>query len=213
MRAEICRYYNQELDVVYNAYLKAIHSKFNKKHTDTPCYEIQFKLKMSLNYNINGGLCSVLFMSYKTGTAVCIQYNIKQAFGANYKSHESDMTSFVEKQLNIFSEKTKISVLEFESAKESSMSSSHIVPILDFDNSTSESSSLKKGLKIGLLGGAGCLIFAIVLAVLLNSNSPSKYTCGHDSCKENGPFPCYGKNNTCPNYTYCYKDPYCDQCD
>ena len=28
-----------------------------------------------------------------------------------------------------------------------------------------------------------------------------------------GPYPCYGKNNTCPNYTYNYKDLYCDKCD
>ena len=46
------------------------------------------------------------------------------------------------------------------------------------------------------------------------SDSPNSNTkCNHTSCKENGPFPCYGKNNTCPNYTYCYKDMYCDECD
>ena len=37
--------------------------------------------------------------------------------------------------------------------------------------------------------------------------------CNHPECKENGPFPCYGKNNTCPNKTYCYQDLYCDYCD
>ena len=39
-----------------------------------------------------------------------------------------------------------------------------------------------------------------------------KDSCGHESCKENGPFPCCGKNNTCSNTTSCYKDLYCDDC-
>lgn len=46
-----------------------------------------------------------------------------------------------------------------------------------------------------------------------SSNGSSSSKCSHQSCKENGPFPCYGKNNTCPNYTYCYQDMYCDECD
>ena len=46
-----------------------------------------------------------------------------------------------------------------------------------------------------------------------SNNSSSSYRCNHQSCKENGPFPCYGKNNTCPNFTYCYQDMYCDECD
>ena len=45
------------------------------------------------------------------------------------------------------------------------------------------------------------------------SSGGSSNRCSHESCKEYGPFPCYGKNNTCPNYTYCYKDLYCDKCD
>lgn len=54
------------------------------------------------------------------------------------------------------------------------------------------------------------LIFTSFLG-LLPSNSSQ--TCDHPACKENGPFPCYGKNNTCPNYTNCYQDLYCDECD
>ena len=53
----------------------------------------------------------------------------------------------------------------------------------------------------------GC-IFIVKSCVGDNSSS-----CGHPSCKENGPFPCYGKNNTCPNHTNCYLDLYCDKCD
>ena len=49
----------------------------------------------------------------------------------------------------------------------------------------------------------------------LNSSngSSSSNKCTHQSCKENGPFPCFGKNNTCTNFTYCYQDMYCDECD
>ena len=47
-----------------------------------------------------------------------------------------------------------------------------------------------------------------------SSNKPnsSKYTCGHSSCIANGPFYCMGKNDTCPNKTYCAYDLYCDSC-
>ena len=43
--------------------------------------------------------------------------------------------------------------------------------------------------------------------------SYSKTSCGHASCAENGPFYCMGKNNTCPNKTYCAYDLYCNSCD
>ena len=58
-----------------------------------------------------------------------------------------------------------------------------------------------------------CLIVAIGFTGLTTISNSGSSSCGHPSCKENGPFPCYGKNNTCPNYTYCYKDLYCNQCD
>ena len=37
--------------------------------------------------------------------------------------------------------------------------------------------------------------------------------CNHASCKENGPFYCMGKNNTCKNKVYCAYDLYCNECD
>ena len=61
------------------------------------------------------------------------------------------------------------------------------------------------------------VLVCIALFLALSSKYTSKDTntpmCGHQSCAENGPFPCYGKNNTCPNKTYCAYDPYCDSCD
>lgn len=57
------------------------------------------------------------------------------------------------------------------------------------------------------------LVVVVLISLLVNPIDPSQQSCGHPGCEENGPFPCYGKNNTCPNYTDCYKDLYCDQCD
>ena len=57
--------------------------------------------------------------------------------------------------------------------------------------------------------------FLVIIFIAFNPFKTGNNTtsCSHASCKENGPFHCYGKNNTCPNYTYCYKDLYCDECD
>lgn len=45
------------------------------------------------------------------------------------------------------------------------------------------------------------------------NSSSSNQKCSHASCKINGPFYCMGKNDTCPNQTYCAYDFYCDECD
>ena len=55
-----------------------------------------------------------------------------------------------------------------------------------------------------------CMGIFIGLALL---SKGSKGGCGHAACQENGPFLCYGKNNTCPNTTGCCYDLYCDECD
>ena len=58
------------------------------------------------------------------------------------------------------------------------------------------------------------VIVGILCAVSMVLPSPdTQVSCGHPDCEVNGPFPCMGKNNTCPNYTYCYKDIYCDECE
>ena len=46
-----------------------------------------------------------------------------------------------------------------------------------------------------------------------SSSSSNSTSCGHESCKENGPFYCVGKNDTCKNKTDCAYDLYCDQCE
>lgn len=60
------------------------------------------------------------------------------------------------------------------------------------------------------------LVFSIAVTLVSLRISTAKDTvekCSHPACAEEGPFPCYGKNNTCPNYTYCYQDRYCDECE
>lgn len=73
----------------------------------------------------------------------------------------------------------------------------------------------KKAVKILSILLAVCILIGWIIIGSSTSDgcSSSSSSCGHPSCKENGPFPCYGKGNTCPNYTYCYKDLYCNQCD
>ena len=56
------------------------------------------------------------------------------------------------------------------------------------------------------------LLLTILVGVVTACDAASG-SCGHDSCKENGPFYCMGKNDTCPNKTYCAYDYYCDECD
>ncbi len=50
----------------------------------------------------------------------------------------------------------------------------------------------------------------IVIALIIAFSNKG---CGHPDCKKYGPFPCYGKDNTCTNTTDCYLDMYCDKCD
>ena len=56
------------------------------------------------------------------------------------------------------------------------------------------------------------LVFGMCM-ILSNKNDNTGNRCNHPVCKENGPFYCMGKNNTCPNKTYCCYDLYCDSCD
>lgn len=73
---------------------------------------------------------------------------------------------------------------------------------------------------MGKIGRKGWLIAVLLVVMLLcsacvggsSSSGSSKYSCGHASCKENGPFWCMGKNDTCKNQTYCAYELYCDEC-
>ena len=59
------------------------------------------------------------------------------------------------------------------------------------------------------------VVVVLILALIgaCSGGGSSTPACGHASCAENGPFYCMGKNDTCPNKTYCAYDYYCSQCD
>lgn len=59
---------------------------------------------------------------------------------------------------------------------------------------------------------AGALAVCVAVFALILSK-PADSSCGHPDCEKYGPFPCYGKNNTCGNTTDCCYDLYCDQCE
>lgn len=58
-----------------------------------------------------------------------------------------------------------------------------------------------------------CIEIAIIYAVFVIVSMGFSGRCNHKNCREYGPFPCMGKNDTCENKTYCAYDFYCDECD
>lgn len=76
------------------------------------------------------------------------------------------------------------------------------------------SAALKKWRLYALIAAVIMVVIYGCIFMIVNNDSPNDTAgCGHESCAENGPFPCYGKNNTCTNTTNCYQDLYCDKCD
>ena len=63
---------------------------------------------------------------------------------------------------------------------------------------------------------AAVVLIAVIVGLLTNSGS-SKGPWHSSNVKNdgtgNGPYPCYGKHNTCSGKTYNYRDLYCDSCD
>ena len=59
----------------------------------------------------------------------------------------------------------------------------------------------------------GVSLLVIILVGVINACDTGSGRCDHESCRENGPFYCVGKNNTCSNKTYCANDLYCSECD
>lgn len=136
MEVSICRFFNQPLEEIYNAYIRSIHTQFCENCIQTPYQRIEFKLKFSFRYNMNGGNCTLLFMSHKNGTAVYIQYNILQLVGARYKAHEIRMTSFVENQLHLISQQIFLNIDDFSYRPESTSYASPSTPATPFADTT-----------------------------------------------------------------------------
>ena len=101
MRREICHYFATDVPYVFKAYKQVIKEIFNENCTETPYHTLSFSLGFSFRYNMNGGVCTLHFMPYNNGTAVCIRYTIVQAFGARYGAHDKHMLKLVEKKLNL----------------------------------------------------------------------------------------------------------------
>ena len=64
-----------------------------------------------------------------------------------------------------------------------------------------------------MCGIAAVVVFVMIVAGGEIGGSGISSSCGHQSCKENGPFYCMGKGDTCNHRTYCAYDLYCDECD
>ena len=137
MRADICHYYHQSIENVYNAYKLAIETKFSKKVSGTPYHTLVFPLYYSLKYNMNGGGCHVHLIRYEGGTAVDIRYTISQLVLARYKAHDRDLTAEVEKILGIKAQSISLSIDTFLQGKNNPAPQSNAV----FANSNNSFSS------------------------------------------------------------------------
>lgn len=71
--------------------------------------------------------------------------------------------------------------------------------------------------KIATVFLASCIMIALsaywIWMVLPSPSSKGPWYSTNVKKDGNGPYHCYGKNDTCPNYTYNYMDLYCDKCD
>ena len=113
MRKDLYVYYAKSIPEVFDAYYKAIKTKFNKVSETKPYYHLCFPLNYSFRYSMNGGVCNIHFVPYKDGTAVNIHYTIVQLGGASCKKHARHMNEEVEKILGVSCEETDINPSKF----------------------------------------------------------------------------------------------------
>ena len=113
MKRDIFHYFDANIQDVFNAYCKTIQTKFEKNISATPYHTISFALSFSFRYNMNGGSCTLHFIPYSSGTAVCVRYSIVQAMGARYGAHNQNILNEVEKLLSIKAQNINLSVEAF----------------------------------------------------------------------------------------------------
>ena len=113
MKRDIFHYFPTNVQDVFNAYHQTIQTKFEKNVTATPYHTISFALGFSFRYNMNGGNCTLHFMPYNNGTAVCVQYTIVQVMGARYGAHNQHILDEVEKILRIKAQNVNLTVEAF----------------------------------------------------------------------------------------------------
>ncbi len=110
MRRDICCIFDRPLPDVFNAYIQAAKNIFNKDAHAEYYHTITIGLNFSFRYNMNGGTCTIHFLSRENGTAVNVRYTIVQLLGARYESHYKDLLREVEKILNINSTPADIDI-------------------------------------------------------------------------------------------------------
>ncbi len=113
MRRDICLIYQKSVKEVFDAYILAIRDRFDKECDAKPYYALTFGLNFSFKYNMNGGACTVHFMSLEQGTAVNVRYSVAQGVGARYEAHNRDLTKVVESRLGCSAQAADIDVEEF----------------------------------------------------------------------------------------------------
>ena len=113
MRRDIFHYFDANIQDVFQAYQQTIQTKFEKNVTATPYHTISFALSFSFRYNMNGGSCTVHFMPYNNGTAVCVRYTLIQAMGARYGAYNQRILEEVEKLLCIKAQNVDLNVDAF----------------------------------------------------------------------------------------------------
>lgn len=113
MRRDIFHYFSASVQNVFNAYYQAIQTKLEKNATATPYHTISYPLDFSFRYNMNGGTCTLHFMPYNGGAAVCVRYTIFQAMGARYGAYNQRLLDEVEKLLNMKAQNVNLTVEAF----------------------------------------------------------------------------------------------------
>ena len=148
MRRDLFHYFEADVKNIYAAYLKAAKEKFGKDCSATPYHSVSFGLNFSFKYNMNGGACHIHFIPYKSGTAVGLRYTIVQLFGARYEAHDSDMLSYVEREVGTKAKSINIDMAVFlkdsNQVFDNSLKSSNETAKIQVKESISNADELRK---------------------------------------------------------------------
>ena len=118
MRRDVCYFFNTDSVTLYNAYLRAAQQPpFERTCTENRPHSFSFGLNYSWKYNMNGGACTLHFMSWQNGAAVCLRFSMAQLAGARYESYADYLTEHAVKAINVPSRRCQIDMEEFLKAE------------------------------------------------------------------------------------------------
>ena len=106
MKREYTHYFAQNVTDVFNAYYTAATQKFGKDCIADQNRTLSFRIKFSVTYNMNGGMCIVQFAPYNSGTAVTMQMTVMQLAGGRCAAFDRDLTVYVQQLLNAMAAST-----------------------------------------------------------------------------------------------------------